>query len=219
MYYAIYKNIRAGAWKCLVDFQIDRLPVDVLKIARTANIRVIRDSSVHVLRQNEDGKSFYDGQTWIIVYNDSQSTARARTVIAHELGHIFLGHDLIFGKYPQVNEFFHKPKSEHQADQFALRLLCPSCILWGLHLQQASDIAQYCRVERELAQKRAARMKMLYERKKFLTDPLEKAVYLNFQAYLKQEVQHAPHRPPETETLSEQGETHENRSRLYSRIR
>lgn len=187
MHYAIYKNIRTGAWKCLLDFQIDRLPVDVLKIARTANIRVICDSSVHVLQPNENGKSYYDGHTWIIVYNDSNPTVLSRSVIAHELGHIFLGHDLIFGKYPQVNEFFHKPKSEHQADQFALRLLCPSCILWGLRLHTANEIAHYCRVERELAQKRANRMKMLYEREKFLTDPLEKHVYLNFQSYLKQE--------------------------------
>ena len=46
MYYGLYKGIRNSAWKCLEDFKIDSLPVDVLKITRAAGIRVIKNSAV-----------------------------------------------------------------------------------------------------------------------------------------------------------------------------
>lgn len=187
MYYGLYKNIRHSAWQCLIDFNIDRLPVDVLKIARAAGIRVIRNTSVNVLLPDENGKSFFDGSNWIIVYNDNNPTELSRFTVAHELGHIFLGHDLCLGHFPQAKEVSTKPKSEQQADMFALRLLCPACVLWGLDLHSADEIARYCRVESDISNTRARRMKELYKRGKFLTDPTEKQLYKNFEEYITKE--------------------------------
>lgn len=185
MYYAIYKNIRNSSWKCLLDFELTSLPIDILKITRSSGIKVIRNSMVDDLLPGENGKAYFDGEQWIIIYNDSNPTELSRFTIAHELGHIFLGHELTHKKYAQAREFTTKPKSEEQADQFAIRLLCPACVLWGLDLHTPNEIAKHCKVDMEIASIRANRMKTLYAREKFLTDPLEKEVFNRFNFYIQ----------------------------------
>lgn len=180
MYYAIYKEVRNSVWKCLTDFELDTLPIDVLKITRAAGIRVIKNSTVNDLLPEEHGKAYFDGSRWTIIYDDLESTPIARFTVAHELGHIFLGHDLKHIKYAEAFEFQKKPKSEQQADLFAMRLLCPACVLWGMNLQTSQEIAETCRIPLEIAQLRAKRMKVLYRRGKFLTDPMEQALYRQF---------------------------------------
>lgn len=188
MYYGIYKGIREGAWICLRDAGIDRLPIDVLKIAKTAGIRVVRNSQAKVLKPDELGKSFYDGNNWLTVYDDSRPTVEARVTLAHEIGHILLGHDLKHVQYADAKEFDKKPKSEQQAEMFAARLLCPACLLWKLDLHTPEEIAEYCRVSPEMAKERSKRMKVLYERNMFLTSDIEKEVYANFEDYLNAEI-------------------------------
>ena len=77
-----------------------------------------------------------------MIYDDTQSTEAARLTVAHELGHIFLGHELTCAEYRAVNQFDKKAKSEKQADMFAHRLLCPACVLWGMELRAPKDIAR-----------------------------------------------------------------------------
>ncbi len=180
MYYGIYRLIRNSAWQCLFDFHVSSLPVDVLQITRTMGIRVIRNTLVDDLLPGENGKAYFDGQEWIIIYNDLNPTNVSRYTIAHELGHILLGHELAHIKYPQAKEFKIRAKSEQQADSFAIRLLCPACVLWGLDLHTSEEISARCRVPEEQASARAKRMKALYGRNKFLSDPLEKKVYEQF---------------------------------------
>lgn len=184
MYYAIYQNVRNSAWQCLLDFQIDKLPVDVLKIANAANIHVIKNSLIQDLLPGEHGKAYFNGWKWIIIYDDLQPAVASRFTLAHELGHIFLGHHLAYVKYREFQEFQNVGKAEKQADSFAQRLLCPACVLWGLNLHTTDEIAQYCRVPLKIAQARAKRMKKLYERGKFLTHPLEKEIYDNFKIHV-----------------------------------
>ena len=71
MYYSFYKNVRNSAWQCLLDFGIDRLPVDLVKITRGAGIRLIRNSHVDMLQVGERARSYSDGSTWVFVYDDS----------------------------------------------------------------------------------------------------------------------------------------------------
>ncbi len=186
MYYGIYKDVRNSAWSCLYDFKIDRLPVDVLSIARMSGIHVIKNSSVGVLAPSERGKSFFDGRAWVIVYDDSCSTLASRYTVAHELGHIFLGHPLKTVKYGSVCEFDRLPAAERQANAFAERILCPACVIWGLDLHSAQEIADYCRVELSVAEKRAKRMCTLYKRQRFLTSKYERDVYEGFCEYIEE---------------------------------
>ena len=188
MYYGIYKDIREGAWVCLRDSGIDRLPVDVLKIAKAAGIHVVRNSLAEILKPDELGKSLYDGNNWLIVYDDSCSTSESRNTIAHELGHILLGHELKHVRYDKTKEFDKKPKSEQQAEMFATRLLCPACVLWKLDLHTPEEIAEHCRVPLDMAKERSKRMKILYERNMFLSSDIEKEVFAKFEGYLEKEI-------------------------------
>ena len=185
MYYGNYKNIRDSAWRCLADFEIDSLPVDILKITRAAGIRVIKNSCVGDLLPGEHGKSYFNGHCWIIIYDDTDPTNISRFTIAHELGHFFLGHDMMHTRYQNVQKFGTKPKAEQQADMFALRLLAPACILMGLALESAEDISKHCGIPLPLAKERAERIKILYKKNKFFTNPAEKEVYDNFNTYIK----------------------------------
>lgn len=185
MFYAIYRNIRDSAWQCLLDFNIDRIPVSVLSIARNANITVVQNSTARTLLNGEYGKTLTDGKSWIIIYDDTMPEEVSRFTIAHELGHIFLGHDLTCVKYSHLKEFYKKPKSEQQADAFALRLLCPACVLWSLNISSAADIAKYCKIPHNFAKQRAKRMGELYKRNKFFSNPLEKEVYKKFEHFIK----------------------------------
>ena len=184
MYYAIYKGIRDSAWQCLIDFEINSLPVDVLKICRAIGVKVIKNSIVDDLEPNEYGKSYYDGKKWIIIYNDTNDVVTCRFTVAHELGHIFLGHALTYTKYCDISEFGKKPKSEAQADMFALRLLCPACVLKDMNVTSAEELAHICRIPLPQAESRYQRLKEIEKRNKYFTAPIEREVYKNFESYL-----------------------------------
>ena len=178
--YGIYQNIRNSSWQCLIDFGIDALPVDVLKIARGAGFHVIKNSSVNILFEGENGRSYYDGKRWYIIYDDRNPTEISRFTIAHELGHIFLGHELKHIRYSHTKEIIKDPKSEIEADRFAIKLLCPACVLWKYELYSPEDISRACRIDIDVATKRAVRMKTLVKRNCFLKSPLERKLYEKF---------------------------------------
>ena len=185
MTYGKYKDLRGAAWQCLIDNQIDRLPVNILQIAKNNGIRVIKNSDAHQLAENESGVSLSNGTKWYIIYDDSARIERSRFTVAHELGHIFLGHKLVKGKIARTKTFATRPEIEREADMFASRLLCPACVLWALDLHTAEEISQACKVSYTAAKIRAERMELLYSRNKFLTHPLEKEVYLLFEEFIK----------------------------------
>ena len=176
--------MRDSAWKCLHDFHITELPVDLLRIAKQANIKVKKNSVANVLAANESGISILTNNEWFIVYDDECSIERRRFTIAHELGHVFLGHALIAGYYGRTFNLA-KPQSEKEADMFAARLLAPACVLWGLNLHSAEEISALCGISLSAAHIRAERMKLLYARGKFLTSPLERAIFEQFKGFMR----------------------------------
>jgi len=186
MYYGIYKNVRNSAWQCLLDFGITSLPVDLTRIAEQARIPLIRNSRVGELRMGESAKSFCDGESWVIVFDDALPVRTARFSVAHELGHYLLGHDESFERYALQNEGKAVSPAEKHADAFAARLLCPSCVLWGLDVQNEDEIASLCLVERDVARARYCRLQTLRRRNLFLSDPTEKLLYERFEDYIRE---------------------------------
>lgn len=183
--YGRYKNARDSAWQCLVDFDITLLPVDLLKITRQAGIKVIKNSKIKELSGGESGACILKGDIWYLVYDDECNIGRRRFTIAHELGHIFLGHELVNG-YHGRSFNTDKPQSETEADIFASRLLAPACVLWGLDIHDWKDIAKVCSISNAAAKIRAERMAVLYERHKFLTSPLERKAFNQFADFIKE---------------------------------
>lgn len=178
--YGTYQSLRNSSWHCLWDYGAESIPVDVLKIARKAEFRVIKNSSVDILLPSENGRSYFDGCRWHIIYDDTAPTERSRFTLAHELGHIFLGHELQYVKYSHTRQIRPSPISELQANRFAARLLCPAFVLWEKKLYTAEEISRVCHVEMSVAAEREKRMAVLLERNCFLTNPLEKQLHERF---------------------------------------
>lgn len=182
-FYGVYAHCRDASWRCLVDFDVRELPVKVVAIARRAGIHIVKDSKVGELRRNEYGVSVkYDG-FWTIVYDDKLSDNEARFVIAHELGHIFLGHDCKYlGGATIIDE--RKKSSETQADIFAERILAPAFVLHELEIAAADAIGHICGLPPRAANNRARRLELLERRGAFYQDPLEQLLYSRFCRWL-----------------------------------
>ncbi|MCH5207583.1 MAG: ImmA/IrrE family metallo-endopeptidase [Oscillospiraceae bacterium] len=183
--YGIYKKARDASWQALIDNKVDSLPVDLAQIVDNNGINLLKNSQVHELRSKEVGISLFDGKRWFIVYDDSLPLGRKRFTIAHELGHIFLGHPLVAGFHARTTDE-NLPQTETAANVFASRFLAPACVLWGLNAHTADEIARFCEISAEAAGIRAKRMAELYKRNMFLTSPLEQQVYNQFKDFIEQ---------------------------------
>ena len=183
MEYGKYKNIRNAAWQCLIDYQITELPVKISEVAKKANVSILKNSKVHELKEKESGKSILQNDRFYIIYNDSESSARCRFTIAHELAHILLGHVLINGfKY---RTFEKRDEEEQAADMFAARLLAPACVLHELQALSPEQIAKLCNISMPAAEKRAERMAILEARNKYYLHPLERQIKKQFEQFIE----------------------------------
>lgn len=180
MNYKDYKNTSDLVWEILIRERITELPVRVSELCRNMGIPIL----LHEFEDGNSGASAMVNGNPIILVNRNDSPERQRFTAAHELGHIMLGH---VGKYKLVNR---EPSPndnpiEQAANVFASRLLAPACVLWGCNIHTADEIAVNCKISRQAAEYRAARMEILYKRNAFLTSSLEREVYENFKRYIE----------------------------------
>lgn len=195
MNYENYKKSRNAAWEILLACRVDRLPVDLNVILRHLGVRIFAYSRSRELLEaagltetakQVSGLTFFAGAQPVILYNDAELPQRIRFTVAHELGHLVLGH-VRPGEHTRQNREPQLGDSpmEQAANRFAADLLAPACVLWGLDLHRAEDIARVCKISIQAARYRAERMEILYQRNKFLLHPLERAVYRQFEQYIK----------------------------------
>lgn len=101
MSYKNYQNARDAAWRILLDCNVERLPANVNDICRKLKIRVLsyEDGNRMIERANlvetaqrTDGMTFYMRKTPVILFNEKMTLPRAKFTVAHEIGHIILGH-------------------------------------------------------------------------------------------------------------------------------
>ena len=205
MDYKKYQQSRDVAWEILIDFKIESMPVKISKIVTKLGIRLysyhnatdlISKMRLEKHAETCDGFTVRTSKRYYIFYDDTCSPQRCRFTIAHELGHIMLGH-LKNQTYTVKNREPSDDDSpeEQQANVFASRILSPACVLWGLHVDSADEIAKLCDISIESAAWRYDRLKLLYEREEefkkkygkscFLLSPLEQKVFTQFQGYIK----------------------------------
>ena len=122
-----------------------------------------------------------------IIYKDSESFKRCRFTIAHELGHIFLGHLLTAVPAYACRTFVARNDLESSANVFARDLLAPACVLHELGTTSPEDIAKHCDISLEAAQIRAARLWLLEERNAWYQSPLERKVHKSFKRFIEKE--------------------------------
>lgn len=204
MKYENYKKTRDKVWELLLKHGYGALPIKVSEICRREGIPLLSyDRGISVISAlgleehcKNDGFTVMATDKPIVFFNDRCSPQRQRFTIAHELGHLYLGH-LSGGQYTTVNR---EPEpgdapEEREANVFAARLLAPACVLWGLNVRRAADIARLCEISRQSASFRAERLALLYEREQrflaaygvscFLLSPLERRVFEQFSAYIR----------------------------------
>ena len=193
MLYKNYKIARNRAWEVLIECKIDELPLNLIKIINFYNIKIKYFSQSDYIKtlspeiQNGDGFSKIEHGQKVIYLNDKKGTkARRRFTIAHELGHCLLGHDLSKTKYRNSEtDSSDDPIEEMQANVFARDILMSAIVLHYTGCINYKDIMKLCNVSEISAKIREKRMKLLEERNKFCTSPLEKQVYYNFEDFIK----------------------------------
>lgn len=184
MDYGKYKDARNASWQCILDFNVNKLPVMVTDIIKESeNIKLFKDSDVHKLKDGESGKTILYNDFFEIVYRDTEPSYRCRFTIAHELGHIFLGHLLI--STPMYRTFAIRDDYESYANIFARDLLAPACVLHELQAISAEQIAKVCNISISAAKARSERMQVLEARNKYYSHPLERQVRQQFEQFIE----------------------------------
>ena len=106
----------------------------------------------------------WKGQRRILMVNASMNLGRARFSIAHELGHVLLGHRFEHGR--NAGPGLPVPRiawQERQADRFAVELLMPASLLAGEPRAQGGDcgVAELSRRYKVSAQAMRIRLEAL----------------------------------------------------------
>ena len=171
--YEYYKIARDKAWECLIETNINTLPVNLSQVIDYYNIKLKPFSS-------NDKQAFIENST--IFLNTQLIKTRARFTVAHELGHILLNHNNL--AHTIHNENDNKNIEEYQANIFARCLLMPAIVLKEINCIEPQDIANICNVSLQSAEYRSERMKELLKRNKFNLSPLERQVYNNFKDFI-----------------------------------
>lgn len=189
--YLDYKQARNAAWKALIECDIDHLPVDLNKVALHYNILIVIYSNGVEFppgagRLDGDGFSAIVDHMPTIYLNDKiHHRPRRRFTVAHEIGHIVLGHPLDQILHRNSENDTGQFPCETQANIFARDLLMPACILAALGIHTPDEIMQQCDISYTSACIRAERLAMLYARGKFGMHPLERKVMARFSDYIK----------------------------------
>lgn len=194
MDYNDYKRARDLSWRVLLATGTRELPVKVSRICAAYGVTLrsyaagdplIRELGLTAQCSASDGFSVRTGGLTLAFYNGTQPPVRVRFTIAHELGHILLGHladgeNTLYNREPSPED----DPEEHAANVFASRLLAPACVLHALGAVTPEQIAAACDISLTAACFRAGRMGVLEHRGKYSTSPLERQVLAQFQPYI-----------------------------------
>lgn len=130
-----------------LDQIMDSLLVKTLSFSAACSRGIIIPEGIEgftVIRQRTSAPSQY-----LLVYRDDISFERLRWTLAHEIGHIVLGH-LLRPRDSQREAVF-----EEEANYFAKELLMPLPVLAMIGARSVADISRVCGVSYEAAQIRA----------------------------------------------------------------
>ena len=185
--YCDAEDVETAALNCLIDNNIQRLPIPISKICRMYGGKVINNSDEHnplKLKKGESGRVYVIHGSPLVIVNDKEPVPRIRYTIAHELGHFLLGHlgndiDNLNREYKNI-----KPIKESEADSFAARLLAPAYILMGLNIHTPQEISVFCNISMASAKIVARDLNKRYKNDDFLINDYEVKLYENFKPWI-----------------------------------
>lgn len=195
MKYSDYQNARDAAWQTLILFEASELPVRISDGIKRLGIllapyskaeRFLADLGLTHLIQETDGLSVRMGEKYHIFYRGDMVPGRIRFTVAHELGHIILGH---LEHQPYTTRNREPQRDDHPIEQmanvFASRLLAPACVLHDLNALTPERISELCDISLAAARFRAERMEALEKRQAFGISPLERRIRKQFREFVK----------------------------------
>ena len=194
MSYDNYKSARDMAWKILLECGINTLPVRPSIICDyygwtltdyQTGAPSLALLGLSGLTERTDGFCAVTKNHTYIFFDSTLPAGRQRFTIAHEIGHLALGH-VAPGGVTTVNREPEPGDSpiERQANQFAARLLAPACVLHELGATTPDAIQRACGLSRQAAEFRAARIQELERRNRYYTSPLERQVLQQFASHI-----------------------------------
>ena len=206
--YRYYQEARDTAWRALLRLKEKRLPVDVFSLALSVGMETHpfpdekenpRLAAMLARAGEGDVLSLRIRGAWhIFLRPGSLNEAEERFAVAHELGHLLLGHETrslspgvrAFESRENQGDLMDDPQDldDYAADMFAIRLLAPAFLLHALHADTPEAIIRLCGLPPRAAAIRADRMDVLNERNAFLSHPLEKQLSDAFRPYLREQL-------------------------------
>ena len=191
--YAHYRGARDAAWRILLDAGIGHLPVDLTCVIRHLNILAVTYAESPGLLSylasrgravSEDGFTVLSESGPVILYGDAvRPEGRRRFTMAHELGHIILGHrpdeSGVLSRWNRWDAENSDPR-EAEANIFASRLMAPARVLHALGAYSVYEIMELTGLSYTAALIRAERMAELARRGAWDRSPLERRVYERF---------------------------------------
>lgn len=159
-HYTAYNEAR----NLMAELDIQSLPVDPFKITQQLKIELMTyteadelfpDRITKLRNKKIDAivcKPDYSIEEYIIFYDDSRPYERVRFTIAHEIGHVRIGH--ITRSINQFTRYSYNKTTdpiEQEADTFAGELLRPPILLALTGISNYYDIQQICNVSFQAA--------------------------------------------------------------------
>lgn len=179
-----YAYARQRAYRLLCELEIDRLPVDPWKVAEALpNVHICKWTSLRdncgdsdplfIDKEGADAKTQHlrGQEDYLVVYDDRvQNYQRVRWTIAHEIGHIVLGHLTSFDATAlcrgTLTEAEYKVL-EREADTFAVNLLAPMTIINRLSsVRTKADFMELCDLSGEASDNCMEDLRLLRSGKK-----------------------------------------------------
>lgn len=140
-----YQYAREKAIDTLIEYGTNSLPISVKKISNNLPIKILFNTYSHLMElhgfsytevcgayKSEDGAVIQNGDEYCILYNDiDRSSQRIRFTLAHELGHIILGHLQFDACLCRLSDHEYDVL-EKEANQFASQLLSPEPLIYDI---------------------------------------------------------------------------------------
>lgn len=194
MNHSDYKAADDAALETLIRFKVSKLPVRMSDGIKQMGIPLVPYSKSEAfltevglgdLLRETDGFSVQMQGKYYIFYRDDMIPGRIRFTVAHELGHIILGH-LERETQAARNCGFQRDNApnEQMANLFASRLLAPDCVLLALNVSSPYCISKLCNISLKAARIRAKQLNQLKKRGAPGMSPLEREVHKQFQDFI-----------------------------------
>lgn len=168
----------AKSWadKLLLHFGIQYLPFSMLAVLQHTKCHVYtyRQMSLVTRRSIDDiicdvrskkGHAYKQGHEYFILYNsDRPIRGEVRWTLAHELGHIVLGHldDYTAKQLAHISKEDYRTL-EREANAFAAEFLAPASVLYAIGAKDAASIQSACMLSKEASSIREKLFQSIHE--------------------------------------------------------